>query len=100
MCGIAFIQYLESENWEAHTELEDLSDSPSLESSLSIYPDPEIAFEARLKALQDDRKALILRNSHVGGHKFAGNVIVSVLVSHFPSSVVMLNVHFSPDIYP
>jgi len=71
-----FIQYLESENWEAHTELEDLSDSPSLESSLSIYPDPEIAFEARLKALQDDRKALILRNSHVGGHKFAGNVII------------------------
>ncbi|KAF8845716.1 hypothetical protein BDN67DRAFT_940581 [Paxillus ammoniavirescens] len=71
-----FIQYLESEDWEVHTELEDLSDSPSLESSLSIYPDPEIAFEARLKALRDERKVLILRNSHIGGHKFAGNVII------------------------
>ncbi|KIL00394.1 hypothetical protein PAXRUDRAFT_821765 [Paxillus rubicundulus Ve08.2h10] len=71
-----FIQYLESEDWEVHTRLEDLSESPSLESSLSIYPDPEIAFEAELKGLRDERKVLILRNSHIGGHKFAGNVII------------------------
>ncbi|KAF9221906.1 hypothetical protein BS17DRAFT_841748 [Gyrodon lividus] len=71
-----FIEYLENEGWEAHTELEDLSGSPSLEASLNIDLDPETAFETRLKALRDERKVLILRNSHIGGHKFAGNVII------------------------
>ena len=30
------------------------------------------------RMLWDLKRALILKNSHVGGHKFAGNVIVSV----------------------
>ena len=59
-----------------HTELEDLSGHPTLESSLINGPEPEIAFETQLKALGGEHKALILRTSHIGGHKFAGNVIV------------------------
>ncbi|KAH7887956.1 Sucrase/ferredoxin-like-domain-containing protein [Phlebopus sp. FC_14] len=70
------IQCLESEGWEAHTELEDLSSYPSLESSICGEPDAEAAFEAQLRTLPDQHKALILRNSHIGGHKFAGNVII------------------------
>ncbi|KIJ70322.1 hypothetical protein HYDPIDRAFT_122003 [Hydnomerulius pinastri MD-312] len=71
-----FIQYLENEGWETYTELEDLSSNPTLEYSSKSNADPEAAFEAQLKTLQDERKALILRNSHIGGHKFAGNVII------------------------
>jgi hypothetical protein len=59
-----------------HTELEDLSRSPTLESSLINGLEPEIAFETQLKALAGGHNALILRTSHIGGHKFAGNVIV------------------------
>jgi len=71
-----FTHYLEHEGWVVHTELEDLSGNPTLESSLSNSPEPETAFETQLKALGVEHKALILRNSHIGGHKFAGNVII------------------------
>ncbi|KAF8559050.1 hypothetical protein OG21DRAFT_1474462 [Imleria badia] len=71
-----FIHYLEREGWVVHTELEDLSRNPTLESSLINGPEPEITFEAQLKELGGEHKALILRTSHIGGHKFAGNVII------------------------
>ncbi|KAI9574914.1 Sucraseferredoxin-like protein [Boletus coccyginus] len=70
----AFTHYLEHEGWVVHTELEDLSENPTLESSLISGPEPEIAFETQLKALGGEQKALILRTSHIGGHRFAGNV--------------------------
>lgn len=73
---IALIHCLEGEGWAVHTGLEDLSGSPTLESLLTEGPEPEVAFEKRLKALGGEHKALILRTSHVGGHKFAGNVVV------------------------
>ncbi|KAH7916735.1 Sucraseferredoxin-like protein [Hygrophoropsis aurantiaca] len=80
----AFTQYLEHENWEVHTELEDLSHHEALSSptqnsgsdSSDTESEAESAFEAQLKALPDHHKALILRNSHIGGHKFAGNCII------------------------
>jgi len=71
-----FTHYLEHEGWVVHTELEDLSGNPTLESSLVNGPEPEVAFETQLKALGGEHKALILRTSHIGGHKFAGNVII------------------------
>lgn len=80
---IAFTHYLEHEGWVVHTELEDLSENPTLESSLISGPEPEIAFETQLKALGGEHKALILRTSHIGGHKFAGNV--NVRLSLIPS---------------
>ncbi|KAI6164925.1 Sucrase/ferredoxin-like-domain-containing protein [Pisolithus thermaeus] len=52
------------EGWEVHTDLEDLSSKPTLEPYLvsRLFP--------------GQHRALILRNSHIGGHKFAGNVII------------------------
>ena len=64
-----------------HTELEDLSGLPTLESSLIEIPEAQNALETRLKALGREHKALILRTSHVGGHKFAGNVVVGLIWS-------------------
>jgi hypothetical protein len=32
----------------------------------------------QLKELPAQRKALILKNSHIGGHRYAGNCIVSI----------------------
>ncbi|KAG8218417.1 Sucrase/ferredoxin-like-domain-containing protein [Butyriboletus roseoflavus] len=71
-----FIRYLEREGWVVHTGLEDLSGNPTIESSLIKGLESEIAFETQLKALGGEHKALILYTSHVGGHKFAGNVIL------------------------
>lgn len=73
----AFTQYLEREGWEVHTDLQDLSFDPSLESQASSDTDMEQLIEAQLKSLHSEHKALILMNSHIGGHKFAGNCIVS-----------------------
>ncbi|KAI6047120.1 Sucrase/ferredoxin-like-domain-containing protein [Pisolithus marmoratus] len=76
----AFTQYLEREGWEVHTDLEDMSSEPTLELLLSTgnanSADPETVYQSQLTALPAQRRALILRNSHVGGHKFAGNVII------------------------
>lgn len=75
-----FTQYLEREGWEVHTDLEDMSSEPTLELLLSTgnanSADPETVYQSQLTALPAQRRALILRNSHVGGHKFAGNVII------------------------
>jgi len=73
----AFTQYLEKEGWEVDTNLQDLSSEPSLESQASPDSNKEQLIETQLKSLHAEHKALILRNSHVGGHKFAGNCIVS-----------------------
>jgi hypothetical protein len=44
----------------------------------SVESDQQEAFIVdQLKTLSALNKALILKNSHVGGHKFAGNCIVS-----------------------
>ncbi|KAG2370036.1 Sucrase/ferredoxin-like-domain-containing protein [Suillus spraguei] len=72
----AFHQYLEQEGWEVHTELYDLTTEPSLESQASSTTEKEQLIETQLKSLHTERKALILKNSHVGGHKFAGNCII------------------------
>ncbi|KAG0705435.1 Sucrase/ferredoxin-like-domain-containing protein [Suillus ampliporus] len=72
-----FHQYLEREGWEVHTDLHDLSYEPPLESQPNPAAEKEQLIEAQLKSLHAEHKALILKNSHVGGHKFAGNCIVS-----------------------
>jgi hypothetical protein len=73
----AFTQYLERDGWEVHTDLQDLSHEPSVESQVSPDTDKEQLIENQLKSLHVEHKALILKNSHIGGHKFAGNCIVS-----------------------
>lgn len=72
-----FTQYLEREGWEVHTDLEDLCSKPTLEALFSAdKADAESVYQSQLAALPGQHRALILRNSHVGGHKFAGNVII------------------------
>jgi len=67
---------LEAKDWEVHTQLEDPTGSP-----LEDYPDgddKEAELSRRLQELDDSlpKRALILKTSHIGGHKYAGNVIV------------------------
>ncbi|KAL4081924.1 Sucrase/ferredoxin-like-domain-containing protein [Scleroderma yunnanense] len=76
----SFTQCLEHEGWEVHTDLEDLSSKPTLESLLSSRTpegqDLEAVYQSQLRTLGGEHKALILRSSHIGGHKFAGNVVI------------------------
>lgn len=82
----AFVQHLELKGWEAHIDLPDRSWFPerTLPSSTDdAVDDEQTAYETELKNLPGDHRALILFCSHVGGHKFAGNVIVrhTVIIS-------------------
>jgi hypothetical protein len=74
---LAFSQTLEDEGWEVHTQLEDPTGPP-----LEDYPDEhgkEAELGRRLQELDESlpKRALILKTSHIGGHRYAGNVIVS-----------------------
>lgn len=88
-CGIAapklehgFSVALEKEEWEVHTRLEDPEHYtfPSIESLEGSEEEKEDEILKQLKTLDpataEHKKALILKNSHMGGHKFAGNCIV------------------------
>jgi len=72
----AFSQTLQGEGWDVHTQLEDPIGSP-----LEDYPDgdeKEAELSRRLQELDESlpKRALILMTSHIGGHKYAGNVII------------------------
>ena len=74
---LAFSQNLQDEGWEVHTQLEDPTGPP-----LEDYPDEhgkEAELSRRLQELDESlpKRALILKTSHIGGHRYAGNVIVS-----------------------
>ncbi|CCL99435.1 uncharacterized protein FIBRA_01453 [Fibroporia radiculosa] len=74
---------LEREGWEVHTQLEDpaLSGTP-LEELSGTDEDKQAEILRRLKNVYaehaDQKRALIIRNSHMGGHKFAGNIIINM----------------------
>ncbi|KDR83365.1 hypothetical protein GALMADRAFT_235463 [Galerina marginata CBS 339.88] len=84
-CGIAapklehaLIKSLEAQGWDADTQLEhpQLTMGLPLED-LNVTPekrDENIA--AQLKQSSDSKRALIVKVSHVGGHKYAGNCII------------------------
>jgi len=72
----AFAQTLEAKDWEVHTQLEDPTGPP-----LEDYPDgddKEAELNRRLQELDESlpKRALVLMTSHIGGHKYAGNVII------------------------
>lgn len=81
----AFAHSLSNHNYDVHTQPEDPSHhaQPPLEDfdGSTEEQDAEIARRVELAADGEleghGKKVLILRNSHIGGHKFAGNVIVS-----------------------
>ncbi|KZP12111.1 hypothetical protein FIBSPDRAFT_168518 [Athelia psychrophila] len=74
----AFTHSLESHDWEVHTQLEDLEHAvgPPLEAFSGTQEEKDADILAQLKALPGHQRALILRNSHIGGHKFSGNAII------------------------
>ncbi|KAF8803860.1 hypothetical protein BYT27DRAFT_7195197 [Phlegmacium glaucopus] len=84
-CGIAapklehaFIKSLEFQGWDADTQLEhpSLSMGPPLED-LNLTPEEsEENISSQLKECAEVKRALILKVSHIGGHKYAGNCII------------------------
>ncbi|KAI0677141.1 Sucrase/ferredoxin-like-domain-containing protein [Trametes maxima] len=73
---------LEREGWEVHTQLDDPSShGPALEDLKGSPDEKRAAILAQLKGVDaehaDHKRALILYCSHIGGHKYAGNVIIN-----------------------
>ena len=74
---------MESVGWEVHNQVEDPDhfDEPPIEDIPGSAEEREKAVFDRLKDISADdgshKKALIIYISHMGGHKYAGNVIVS-----------------------
>ncbi|KAJ7117385.1 Sucrase/ferredoxin-like-domain-containing protein [Mycena crocata] len=71
----AFIESLESKGWTADTQLEHLVEPP-LECFSGTPEEKARHITDELQALPAAKRALILRNSHMGGHKYAGNCII------------------------
>ena len=75
-----------------HTQLDDPSEHGTpLEELAGTDEERDAEYMRRLQTFDptsaDPRRALILKVSHIGGHKFAGNVIVRpVSISIFVSS--------------
>ncbi|KAL6309611.1 Sucrase/ferredoxin-like-domain-containing protein [Sparassis latifolia] len=78
---LTLMDALEREGWQVHTQLEDpwLSGPPLEEfKGTAEEKDAEVLRQLKLAAAGNgEKRVLILRNSHVGGHKFAGNVIIN-----------------------
>jgi hypothetical protein len=78
----AFSQTLQGEGWDVHTQLEEPTGPP-----LEAFPDgddKEAELNRRLQELDEGlpKRALILKTSHIGGHRYAGNVIVRCSFHH------------------
>ncbi|KAF8916766.1 Sucrase/ferredoxin-like-domain-containing protein [Mucidula mucida] len=71
----AFSQSLESKGWTVDTQLEHPIDDP-LEDFGGTEEEQEANVVRQLQDLQGTRSALIVRNSHIGGHRYAGNCII------------------------
>ncbi|KAE9399027.1 hypothetical protein BT96DRAFT_920384 [Gymnopus androsaceus JB14] len=71
--GQAFTQSLEEHGWSVDTEIEHPS-GPPLEEQGTEQEGERIT--KQLQELGSEKKALILRNSHTGGHRYAGNCII------------------------
>ncbi|KAJ7108659.1 Sucrase/ferredoxin-like-domain-containing protein [Mycena epipterygia] len=81
-CGIsapklerAFTDSLERRGWSIDTQLEHIIDPP-LEKLSGTEEEKDAHITHTLRELQSAKKALILYNSHMGGHRYAGNCII------------------------
>lgn len=79
----AIVTTLNSRSWEVHTEIELDSDVPPLQASLASSlntAERDEAIREQLRAFQASnnrsKRALLLKVSHVGGHKYAGNMVL------------------------
>ncbi|KAJ7359561.1 Sucrase/ferredoxin-like-domain-containing protein [Mycena albidolilacea] len=81
-CGISapklervFTDSLHRRGWTVDTQIEHIVDSP-LEKFAGTTEEKDAHVVHTLKRLQTAKKALILFNSHMGGHRYAGNCII------------------------
>ncbi|KAF9534392.1 Sucrase/ferredoxin-like-domain-containing protein [Crepidotus variabilis] len=84
-CGIAapklehaFIKSLEAHGWDADTHLEhpSLTMGPALEDLGSTPEEREETIATQLQESTSSKRALIVKVSHIGGHRYAGNAII------------------------
>ncbi|PSR74985.1 hypothetical protein PHLCEN_2v9399 [Hermanssonia centrifuga] len=82
MSHIGLSVALEREGWEVHQEVEDPAHYgvPPLEEFEGTEDEKDQEILRQLKShdsqTADTKRALILKISHIGGHKYAGNLIV------------------------
>ncbi|KAJ4472257.1 Sucrase/ferredoxin-like-domain-containing protein [Lentinula aciculospora] len=76
--GQAFEHSLEEHGWTVDTEIEHPVHSvgPPLEELQGTEEENEERIAKQYQELALEKKALILRNSHTGGHRYAGNCII------------------------
>ncbi|KAL1667587.1 Sucrase/ferredoxin-like-domain-containing protein [Schizophyllum commune] len=75
----SFCNALTKEGWQVDTRLEDPTahmGSDPLEAFSGSAEEKEAHVKQQLKGLQSEKRALILKNSHIGGHRYAGNAII------------------------
>ncbi|KAF8665736.1 hypothetical protein AX16_000184 [Volvariella volvacea WC 439] len=74
----AFIQSLEANGWTVDTHLEEPSITlgPPIEEFSGTTEERDNHILDQLKEVATTKKVLIVRNSHMGGHKYAGNCIL------------------------
>ncbi|TFK76138.1 hypothetical protein BDN72DRAFT_786551, partial [Pluteus cervinus] len=74
----AFIQCLEERGWSADTALEDPSITlgKPIEEYEGTAEERDEHIMGQLKEVAAAKRVLIIRNSHMGGHKYAGNCIL------------------------
>src|SRR5258708_23655980 len=80
----ALFKLLSARNWEVHTDLEPSNMShPSLESLISSSTfdtaeerDARILERIKEDSVHDHKKALLIKTSHIGGHKIARDMII------------------------
>lgn len=75
-----FSAQLEHVGWEVHHNLEHVDARTSLEEIDGSSDEKQRQLEAQLRELAaiQPQKALIIKTSHIGGHKFSGNVQVRI----------------------
>ncbi|THV05512.1 hypothetical protein K435DRAFT_961259 [Dendrothele bispora CBS 962.96] len=76
--GQAFTHELESRGWQVDTEIENPLHSMGmpLEEYQGTEEEQQENVLKQLQELATEKKALIVRNSHMGGHRYAGNCII------------------------
>ncbi|KAF7355114.1 Altered inheritance of mitochondria protein 32 [Mycena sanguinolenta] len=71
----AFIECLHRKGWTTDTQLEHII-QPSLESFAGTAEEKALHVRKELTKSSHSKKALIIQNSHIGGHRYAGNCII------------------------
>ncbi|GAW01849.1 sucrose cleavage family protein [Lentinula edodes] len=76
--GQAFTHSLEDHGWTVDTEIEHPLHTmgPPLEKLQGTEAENEECTTRQFQEIASEKRALILRNSHTGGHRYAGNCII------------------------